>query len=92
MGRPVERWATKVRAWWATTRVMAWWRQLRGRPRQVTFVDAGTAHGSLRAHGVTASTGRATLGAAPSLLLEDQVEELRQRVNQPGEQLASEKQ
>jgi hypothetical protein len=52
-----KRRAAQFRAWWGSTRLMAWWRRLMGRPRPVTFVEAGTAHGSLSARSVTASTG-----------------------------------
>jgi len=82
--------AAKVRAWWAATPIMAWWRRLRRR-HQVTFVDAGTATETLTVHGVTQSTGTATLTLSGQSL-QEQIEELRRRVNQLGAQLASEKQ
>jgi hypothetical protein len=87
----LKQWAAQFRAWWGLTRLMAWWRRLLGRPRAVTFVEAGTAHGSLSAHGVTASTGRATLTARPGQSLKEQVEELRQRVNQLEKDVSDEK-
>lgn len=87
----IRQWAAQFRAWWGSTRLMAWWQRLLGRPRPVTFVEAGTAHGSLSAHGVTRSGGRATLGARPDLSLKQQVEELRQRVNQLEKDLSDEK-
>ena len=86
-----RRWAARVRAWWAATPVMAWWRRLR-RHHPVTFVETGTATATLTAHGVTQSQGTGTLTLRSGQSLQDQVEELRQRVNQLGEQIASEKQ
>jgi hypothetical protein len=88
----LKQWSAQLRAWWAATPVMGWWRRLLGRPRQVVFADAGVASVTLIASGATVSTGMGTLTARPGQSLQDQVEELRQRVNQLGEQLASEKQ
>jgi hypothetical protein len=83
----IEQWAARVRAWWAATPVMGWWRQ-----PPATFANAGTATVGITAHSATASTGMGTLTLGRGQSLQDQVEELRQRVNQLGEQLASEKQ
>jgi hypothetical protein len=88
----LKQWAAQVRAWWAATPVMAWWRGLLGRPHQKVFAEAGTAFATMTASGATVSTGTATLTSRPGQSLKDQVEELRQRVNQLGEQIANEKQ
>ena len=82
--------AARGRAWWAATPVMAWWRRLLGRPHQVTVLDVHSVSQGQTVSGVTLSMGTGTLTAQPGQSLEDQVEELRERVNQLGEQLASE--
>ena len=88
----VKQWKGRVRAWWAATPVMGWWRWLLGRQRHVTFVEAGTANATLTGLGVTQSSGMGTLTLRSGQSLQDQIEELRQRVNQLGEQVAREKQ
>jgi hypothetical protein len=57
----------------------------------VTVLDVHSVSHGQTASGVTLSTGTGTLTAQPGQSLEDQVEELRQRVNQLGAQIASEK-
>jgi hypothetical protein len=88
----VKQWKGRVRAWWAATLVMGWWRRLLGRQQPGTVAGAGTANVSLTGLGVTQSSGMGTLTLRSGQSLQDQVEELRQRVNQLGEQIASEKQ
>jgi hypothetical protein len=88
----IKQWKGRVRAWWAATPVMGWWRRLLGRQQPGTVAGAGTANVSLTAHGVTQSSGMGTLTLRSGQSLQDQVEELRQRVNQLGKQIASEKQ
>jgi hypothetical protein len=88
----VKQWSARVRAWWAATPVMSWWRRLLGRQQPETIAKAGTANVSLAVHGVTQSQGTGKLTLRSGQSLQDQVEELRQRVNQLGEQIASEKQ
>jgi hypothetical protein len=88
----LKQWSARLRAWWAATPVMGWWRDLLGLPHPKVFADAGTASVTLTAHGVTQSSGMGTLTLRSGQSLEEQVEELRQRVNQLGEQIASEKQ
>jgi hypothetical protein len=88
----VKQWSARVRAWWAATPVMSWWRRLLGRQQPETIAKAGTANVSLTVHGVTHSQGTGTLTLGYDQSLQEQIEELRQRVNQLGEQIASEKQ
>jgi hypothetical protein len=88
----IEQWAARVRAWWAATPVMGWWRRLLGRQHEATFAKAGTANVTLTGLGVTQSSGMGTLTLRSGQSLQDQIEELRQRVNQLGEQVAREKQ
>lgn len=88
----LKEWAVGFRAWWVATPVMAWWRQLLGRQHQVTFAEAGTATVGMTASGATVSTGRATLTTRSGQSLEDQVEELRLRLNQLEQEISSEKQ
>jgi hypothetical protein len=88
----VKQWKGRVRAWWAATLVMGWWRRLLGRQQPGTVAGAGTANVSLTGLGVTQSSGMGTLTLRSGQSLQDQVEELRQRVNQLGDQIASEKQ
>jgi TolA-binding protein len=88
----VKEWTARVRAWWVATPVMAWWWRLLGRPQQVTFLDVDSVSMGQTASGVTLSTGTGTLTAQPGQSLEDQVEELRLRLNQLQEEISREKQ
>jgi hypothetical protein len=88
----LKQWATRVRAWWAASPVMAWWRDLLGLPHPKVFTDAGAASTTMTAHDATVSTGRAALTARAGQSLQNQVEELRQRVNLLQEDIAGEKQ
>jgi hypothetical protein len=88
----VKEWTARVRAWWVATPVMAWWWRLLGRPQQVTFLDVDSVSMGHTASGVTLSTGTGTLTAQPGQSLEDQVEELRLRLNQLQEEISREKQ
>jgi hypothetical protein len=88
----IKQWKGLAKAWWAATPVMGWWRRLLGRQRPVTFVEAGTATVTLTAHGVTQSSGTGTLTLGYDQSLQEQIEELRQRVNQLEKQIASETQ
>jgi hypothetical protein len=88
----VKQWKGRVRAWWAATPLMSWWLRLLGRQQPGTVAGAGTANVSLTALGVTQSSGMGTLTLQSGQSLQDQVEELRQRVNHLGEQIANEKQ
>jgi hypothetical protein len=86
-----KQWAAQVRAWWAAASVMAWWRRLLRLPGPSVTVHVDSVHTPMTASDATVSTGMATLTAQPGQSLKDQVEELRQRVNQLGAQIAAEK-
>jgi hypothetical protein len=83
--------AAHVRAWWAATPVMAWWRRLLRLPGPSVTIHVGSVQTPMTASDATVSTGTARLTAQPGQSLKDQVEELRQRVNQLGAQIATEK-
>jgi hypothetical protein len=83
--------AAQLRAWWGSTRLMAWLRRLLRLPGPPVTLHVDDVHTPLTASGVTLSSGRAELTAQPLQSLEDQVEELRQRVNQLEKDISDEK-
>ena len=88
----VKDWVARVRAWWGATPVMAWFRRLLRLPGPSVTLHVDSVHTPMTASDVTLSTGMAALTSRSGQSLEDQIEELRLRVNRLRQEIERERQ